>query len=628
MPTPKTMPFTKYRPYPSVELADRTWPDRRITRAPLWCSVDLRDGNQALVDPMDIPRKQRMYDHLIDMGFKEIEVGFPAASQPDFDFCRKLIEEDRIPDGVTIQVLTQARDELIERTFDAVAGAPRAIVHLYNSTSVTQRRVVFRTDRAGIVDIAVNGAEQCMRGLDRAQKAGDADGIRFEYSPESYTGTEPDFTVQVCEAVMDVIGPTPDWPLILNLPATVEMSSANIYGDMIERFHRDIRDRDSIVLSLHPHNDRGTAVAAAEFGIMAGADRVEGTLFGNGERTGNVDVVTIALNLFTQGVDPELDISDIEEARRVFEYANRMDVPERHPYVGDLVYTAFSGSHQDAIKKGMAAIYDVAPGEPLVGEYDVWDVPYLPVDPRHLGRSYEAVVRVNSQSGKGGVAYVLLHEYGLDLPRGQQVDFSRQIQTVTEDTGTEITSYEIHRRVHVLLRGAREALVRAGRPSGHYRPHRSVPHRPRGPAARRRAGAHHRGDRQRPDRRVRDRPPGQRTVRGQDPRLLRARHRHRQRRHRGRLRGSRHRRPRHHLGRRPARVDCVGLAASRGQHRQPHARHRSARLTKRSPRRSRESCGSLGPSVIPRWRARRGGPARRADWGHGLLADPLQLRVA
>ncbi len=442
MTTPQAMPFTKYQPYGAVELADRTWPDRRITKAPLWCSVDLRDGNQALVDPMDIGRKQRMYDHLVDMGFKEIEVGFPAASQPDFDFCRRLIEEDLIPDDVTIQVLTQARDEQIERTFDAVAGAPRAIVHLYNSTSATQRRVVFRTDPAGIVAIAVNGAEQCMRGLDR----GDADGIRFEYSPESYTGTEPDFAVEVCEAVMDVIGPTPDWPLILNLPATVEMSSANLYGDMIERFHRDIRDRDAIVLSLHPHNDRGTAVAAAEFGIMAGADRVEGTLFGNGERTGNVDVVTIALNLFTQGVDPELDISDITEARRVFEYANRMAVPERHPYVGDLVYTAFSGSHQDAIKKGMAALYDVAPGEPLTGQYDTWDVPYLPIDPRHLGRSYEAVVRVNSQSGKGGVAYVLFHEYGLDLPRGLQVDFSKQIQTVTEDTGTEITSYEIHRR--------------------------------------------------------------------------------------------------------------------------------------------------------------------------------------
>ncbi len=439
------MPFTKYRPYPQVDLADRTWPDRRITKAPLWCSVDLRDGNQALVDPMDIARKQRMYDHLVAMGFTEIEVGFPAASQPDFDFCRHIIESDLIPDHVTIQVLTQARDEQIARTFEAIVGAPRAIVHLYNSTSVTQRRVVFDTDRAGIVAIAVNGAEQCMRELQRAQARGDAEGIRFEYSPESYTGTECDFSVEVCEAVMDVIGPTPDWPLILNLPATVEMSTPNLYGDMIERFHRDIRDRDSIVLSLHPHNDRGTAVAAAEFGIMAGADRVEGTLFGNGERTGNVDVVTIALNLFTQGVDPELDISDITEARRVFEYANRMTVPERHPYVGDLVYTAFSGSHQDAIKKGMAALYDVAPGEALVGDYDQWDVPYLPVDPRHLGRSYEAVVRVNSQSGKGGVAYVLLHQYGLDLPRGLQVDFSKKIQTVTEDTGTEITSYEIHR---------------------------------------------------------------------------------------------------------------------------------------------------------------------------------------
>ena len=440
----RTMPFEKYRPYPAVELPDRTWPDRRLEKAPLWCSVDLRDGNQALVDPMDIPRKQRMYDHLVGMGFTEIEIGFPAASQPDFDFCRRLVEQDLIPDHVTVQVLTQARPEQIERTFEAVEGVPRAIVHLYNSTSVTQRRVVFGADRAGIIAIATDGAEQCMRSLDRAGAGGS--GIRFEYSPESYTGTEPDFAVEVCEAVMDVFGPTPDWPLILNLPATVEMSSPNLYGDLIERFHRQIRNRDSIVLSLHPHNDRGTAVAAAEFGIMAGADRVEGTLFGNGERTGNVDLVTIALNLFTQGVDPELDISDIDAARRVFEYANRMTVPERHPYAGDLVYTAFSGSHQDAIKKGMAAIYDVAPGEPLTGEYDQWDVPYLPIDPHHLGRSYEAVVRVNSQSGKGGVAYVLLHEYGLDLPRNLQANFSRVIQTVTEDTGTEITSYEIHRR--------------------------------------------------------------------------------------------------------------------------------------------------------------------------------------
>ena len=441
-----SMPFDKYVSYPKVELSDRTWPDGRITKAPLWCSVDLRDGNQALIAPMDIRRKHRMYEHLLTMGFMEIEVGFPAASQPDFDFCRHLIDNDLIPDDVTIQVLTQARDEQIVRTFQAIEGAPRAIVHLYNSTSTTQRRVVFKTDRAGVIDIAVKGAEQCMRCLDQAQKPGEGEGIRFEYSPESYTGTEHDFAVGICEAVMDVFGPTPDWPLILNLPATVEMSTPNLYADMIERFHREIRDRDSLVLSLHPHNDRGTAIAAAEFGIMAGADRVEGTLFGNGERTGNVDLVTLALNLLTQGVDPELDISDIREAQRVFEYANRMTVHERHPYVGDLVYTAFSGSHQDAIKKGMAAIYNVSPGEVLSSEYDLWDVPYLPIDPKHLGRNYEAVVRVNSQSGKGGVAYVLLHEYGLDLPRGLQTDFSRRIQTVTEDTGTEITSYEIYRR--------------------------------------------------------------------------------------------------------------------------------------------------------------------------------------
>ena len=441
-----TMPFNKYRPYPEVELPDRSWPDRRITKAPLWCSVDLRDGNQALVNPMDIARKQQMYDHLVQMGFREIEVGFPAASLPDFDFCRRLIEEERIPAGVTIQVLTQSRSEMIERTFEAIRGAPRAIVHLYNSTSVTQRRVVFGTDRGGIVQIAVDGAKKCLSCLETAREEGWGAGIRFEYSPESYTGTEHGFAREVCEAVMDVWQPTPDWPLILNLPATVEMSSANLYGDMIERFARDIKNRDALILSLHPHNDRGTAVAAAEFGVMAGADRVEGTLFGNGERTGNVDVVTLALNLLTQGVDPELDIKDIEETRRVFEQANQMRVPERHPYVGDLVYTAFSGSHQDAIKKGMAALYDVRPGEPLAGDYDVWDVPYLPIDPKHLGRDYEAVVRVNSQSGKGGIAYVLLHEYGLDLPKELQVDFYKQIQTVAEDTGTEISSYEIYRR--------------------------------------------------------------------------------------------------------------------------------------------------------------------------------------
>ncbi|GJM38117.1 MAG: 2-isopropylmalate synthase [Acidimicrobiales bacterium] len=437
-----TMPFEKYRPYPAVELPDRTWPNRRLETAPVWCSVDLRDGNQALVDPMDATRKRRMWDLLVSMGFKEIEVGFPAASQTDFDFVRELIEGGLIPNDVTIQVLTQARKDLIDRTFEAIEGAPSAIVHLYNSTSTTQRRVVFGTDRQGIIDIAVNGAQVCLEGLERSS---DPDSIRWEYSPESYTGTEPDFAIEVCEAVMDVFQPMAEKPLILNLPATVEMSTPNIYADMIERFDRDIKNRDTVLLSLHPHNDRGTAVAAAEMGLMAGADRVEGTLFGNGERTGNVDVITIALNLFTQGVEPGLDMSDIDEMRRVYEFSNRMSVDPRHPYVGDLVYTAFSGSHQDAIKKGMADIYDVQPGEQLVGNYDSWDVPYLPIDPRHLGRSYEAVIRVNSQSGKGGVSYVLLHEYGLDLPRGLQVDFSKKIQKVTEDSGTEITSYEIHR---------------------------------------------------------------------------------------------------------------------------------------------------------------------------------------
>ncbi len=438
-----TMPFEKYRPYPAVELPDRTWPGRRIETAPVWCSVDLRDGNQALVDPMDSTRKRRMWDLLIEMGFKEIEVGFPAASQTDFDFVRDLIEGGHVPPDVTIQVLTQARADLINRTFEAIEGAPNAIVHLYNSTSTTQRRVVFGTDRQGIIDIAVQGAQICMEGLARSSDPGS---IRWEYSPESYTGTEPEFAVEVCEAVMDVFKPTAAMPLVLNLPATVEMSTPNLYADMIERFSDTIRDRDTVLLSLHPHNDRGTAVAAAEFGLMAGADRIEGTLFGNGERTGNVDIVTIALNLFTQGVDPLLDMSDIDEMRRVYEFSNRMTIGPRHPYVGDLVYTAFSGSHQDAIKKGMADIYDVQPGEELTGVYDAWDVPYLPIDPRHLGRSYEAVIRVNSQSGKGGVAYVLLHEYGLDLPRSLQVDFSKKIQKVTEDTGTEITSYEIQRR--------------------------------------------------------------------------------------------------------------------------------------------------------------------------------------
>ena len=436
------MPFEKYRPYPAIELPDRTWPDNRIEAAPIWCSVDLRDGNQALVDPMDITRKRRMWDHLVKIGFKEIEVGFPAASQPDFDFVRHIIEDDLIPDDVTIQVLTQARGELIERTFEAVDGAKNVIVHLYNSTSTTQRRVVFNQDRQGIIDIAVAGAEVCQACYDIA----DNPGIRWEYSPESFTGTEPDYAVEVCEAVMDVFKPTPDKPIIFNLPATVEMCTANLYGDLIEQFHRNVKNRDSIILSLHPHNDRGTGVAAAEFGLMAGADRVEGTLFGNGERTGNLDVINVAINLFTQGVDPKLDLSDIDEMRRVAEFSNRLPVAARHPWVGDLVYTSFSGSHQDAIKKGMAAIYNVEEGGTLAGDYQTWDVPYLPIDPKHLGRSYEAVIRVNSQSGKGGVAYLMLHEYGLDLPRALQVNFSQRIQAVTEDSGTDITSYEIQRR--------------------------------------------------------------------------------------------------------------------------------------------------------------------------------------
>jgi 2-isopropylmalate synthase len=425
------MPFDKYRPFVPVVLHDRTWPNVTIEKAPLWCSVDLRDGNQALIDPMDPARKLRMFNELVKMGFKEIEIGFPAASQPDFDFCRLLVEEDLIPDDVTIQVLVQSRQELIERTYEAIAGAPRSIVHFYNSTNPLQREVVFGLDKAGIVDIAVNAARLCRK----LEADMGMTGIRYEYSPESFTLTEPDFAIEVCEAVMDVIEPTPEWPIILNLPATVECYSPNVYGDVIEWFGRTISRRDSVVLSLHPHNDRGCAVAAAEFGVMAGADRVEGTLFGNGERTGNVDVVNLAMNLFMNGVDPELDISDIDALRRTAEYCNRLPVHPRHPYVGDLVYTAFSGSHQDAIKKGLEALAGKAVG----GEYDQWGVPYLPIDPKHVGRSYEAVIRVNSQSGKGGVAYVMKAEHGFDLPRRMQIEFSRTIQHITEDSGTEIS---------------------------------------------------------------------------------------------------------------------------------------------------------------------------------------------
>jgi 2-isopropylmalate synthase len=419
------MPFDKYVPFLPLELRDRTWPDRRIEKAPLWCSVDLRDGNQALIDPMDPVRKRRMFETVVAMGFKEIEVGFPSASQPDFDFIRQLIEEDWIPDDVTIQVLTQCRPELIERTYECIKGARRAIVHFYNSTSILQRRVVFGLDRDGITQIATDAAKLC-RKLEQTVKTTD---VFYEYSPESFTGTEIDYAIEICAAVADVIEPSSERKLILNLPATVEMYTPNIYGDVIEYFHRNVPHRDRIVLSLHPHNDRGCAVAAAEFGVMAGADRVEGTLFGNGERTGNVDIITLAMNLFSQGVDPELDITDIDALRRVAEYCNRLPVHPRHPYVGDLVYTAFSGSHQDAINKGFDA---------LGTAYDVWGVPYLPIDPKHVGRTYEAVIRVNSQSGKGGVAYIMKAEHGLELPRRLQIEFSKTIQGITEDTGTEI----------------------------------------------------------------------------------------------------------------------------------------------------------------------------------------------
>ncbi|MFK7916503.1 MAG: 2-isopropylmalate synthase [Ilumatobacter sp.] len=435
---PTPMAFDKYAPFVPIVLEDRTWPNVTTTKAPLWCSVDLRDGNQALIDPMDPARKLRMFTELVDMGFKEIEIGFPSASQPDFDFLRQLIDEDLIPDDVWIQVLVQCRQELIERTYEGLAGAPRAIVHFYNSTNPLQRDVVFNLDKAGIKDVAVNGATLCKQSEAALplRADGSATEIRYEYSPESFTLTEPEYAIEVCNAVMDVIAPTAHDRIILNLPATVECYSPNVYGDVIEWFCRTISRRESVIVSLHPHNDRGCAVAAAEFGVMAGADRVEGTLFGNGERTGNVDVVNLAMNLFMNGVDPELDITDIDKLRRVAEYCNRLPVSPRHPYVGDLVYTAFSGSHQDAIKKGLDRLD--ARRDPDTGEYDMFAVPYLPIDPKHVGRSYEAVIRVNSQSGKGGVAYVMKTEHGFDLPRRLQIEFSKTIQHITEDSGTEI----------------------------------------------------------------------------------------------------------------------------------------------------------------------------------------------
>ncbi|MDE3093242.1 MAG: 2-isopropylmalate synthase [Acidobacteriota bacterium] len=424
------MAFEKYRATVPVDLVDRTWPDKRLVKAPIWCSVDLRDGNQALIDPMDLERKDVMFAQLVAMGFKEIEVGFPSASQPDFDFVRHIIENDLIPEDVTIQVLTQSRPELIRRTYESLHGARRAIVHFYNSTSTLQRRVVFGLDEAGVKQIALDAAALCKS----LEGTSPSTLFLYEYSPESFTGTELDYALEVCNDVIEVIDPTPERPLIVNLPATVEMYTPNLYADAIEYFLRHVHRRDAVILSLHPHNDRGTGVAAAELGVLAGADRVEGTLFGNGERTGNVDVVNLALNLFSQGVDPELDVRDIDKARHVAEYANRLPIHPRHPYVGELVYTAFSGSHQDAIKKGMTAIGDT---------YDVWEVPYLPIDPKHTGRTYEAIIRVNSQSGKGGVAYLLSTEHGLDLPRAMQVEFSQQVQRLTEQSGTEISPAEI-----------------------------------------------------------------------------------------------------------------------------------------------------------------------------------------
>jgi 2-isopropylmalate synthase len=430
----KKMPTSKYRPYPPVDLHDRRWPERVTAQAPAWCSVDLRDGNQALDPPMDVDRKRRLFDVLVRVGLEQVEVGFPSSAEAEFEFMRLLAGEELVPDDVTPMVLTQARPELIERTFESLEGIPRAIVHLYNSTSTTQRRVVFGLDRAGVRDIAVEGAKLCR---ELAERRADQD-IRFEYSPESFTATEPDYALEVCEAVMDVIEPTPERKLILNLPATVELSTPNLHADLIEWFCRNVSRRDSLVVSLHPHNDRGTAVAATELGLMAGAERVEGTLFGNGERTGNVDLVTLALNLMTQGVDPELDFSRINEVRRDVEYCNRMPVHERHPYVGDLVYTAFSGSHQDAIKKGMEAMEELPDPENAV-----WDVPYLPFDPRDIGRNYDEAVRVNSQSGKGGVAYVMRAEHDLELPRLLQIEFTRAVQREVDASNAEITPEQL-----------------------------------------------------------------------------------------------------------------------------------------------------------------------------------------
>ncbi|MFD4403560.1 2-isopropylmalate synthase [Nocardia sp. NPDC058499] len=438
-----SMPVFRYRPFAEevepVTLPDRTWPDKVIDRAPAWCAVDLRDGNQALIDPMSPARKRRMFDLLVRMGYKEIEVGFPSASQTDFDFVREIIEDGAIPDDVTIQVLTQCRPELIERTFEACAGAGNVIVHFYNSTSILQRRVVFRADRDAVRKIATDAARLC---LEVEQRYPDTN-WRYEYSPESYTGTELEYAKEVCDAVSEIIAPTPDKPLIINLPATVEMATPNVYADSIEWMHRNLARRDSIVLSLHPHNDRGTAVAAAELGYQAGADRIEGCLFGNGERTGNVCLVTLGMNMFSQGVDPQINFADIDEIRRTVEYCNQLPVHERHPYGGDLVYTAFSGSHQDAINKGLDAMKAAADAADTDVDDMSWEVPYLPIDPKDVGRTYEAVIRVNSQSGKGGVAYIMKTDHGLSLPRRLQIEFSQAVQQITDGEGGEVTPKEM-----------------------------------------------------------------------------------------------------------------------------------------------------------------------------------------
>ena len=439
---PSGMPVHKYRPYHEqirVDLPDRTWPDARITKAPRWCAVDLRDGNQALIDPMSPERKRIMFDLLVSMGYKEIEVGFPSASQTDFDFVRQLIDDGAIPDDVTIQVLTQAREHLIERTYEAIAGARQAIVHLYNSTSVLQREVVFRSDKQGIVDIALNGARLCREFEKRIPQTR----VFYEYSPESYTGTELEFALDICNQVIEVFEPTPERKVIINLPSTVEMATPNVYADSIEWMSRRLAHRENIILSLHPHNDRGTAIAAAELGYMAGADRIEGCLFGNGERTGNVDLVALGVNLLTQGVDPEIDFGDIDQVKRTAEYCNQLRVHERSPWAGDLVFTAFSGSHQDAIKKGFEAMDARAEASGVTVDEIEWAVPYLPIDPKDLGRSYEAVIRVNSQSGKGGVAYLLKTDHALDLPRKLQIEFSGVVQAKTDAEGGEVSSEQI-----------------------------------------------------------------------------------------------------------------------------------------------------------------------------------------